>query len=181
MSSDLQVGTETKPCLLFNDECGVCRRIAKWVTKSAVTPTGELTIVVSPIGADPERLRSLNADLDIWDAYETIHMLMPDGSMKLGGEAVAETLRRMPNTKWFAWTFAISIFGLRPFQLVLDAGYTVLADVRPLFGCESCGTPSVWLKPIAATIHWAKIKIRAEEHRRPAPHFSGLNRDRLSR
>ncbi len=159
MSADPVKSVEAKPLLLFNDECGVCRRIAKWVKKSAGSATGEMTLVVTPIGADPERLRSLNANLDIWDAYETIHMLMPDGSMKLGGEAVAETFRRLPNTKWFAWTFAIDIFGLRPFQLILDAGYTVLAAVRPLFGCESCGTPSVWLRPIAAATRYLKNRV----------------------
>jgi hypothetical protein len=47
----------------------------------------------------------LHPDLDIWDAYETIHVMMPDGSMKLGGEAVAEVLRNLPNTKWFAASF----------------------------------------------------------------------------
>ena len=34
----------------------------------------------------------MSPGLDIWDAYATIHLLMPDGSMRLGGEAVAEVL-----------------------------------------------------------------------------------------
>jgi hypothetical protein len=51
---------------------------------------------------------------------------MPDGSMKLGGEAVAEVLRSLPNTKWFAWSFAISIFGFRPFQIILNMAYAIL-------------------------------------------------------
>jgi hypothetical protein len=60
---------------------------------------GETTIQVErPIGDDPEALLSLNPDLDIWGAYATIHLLMPDGSMKLGGEAVAEVLRNLPTT-----------------------------------------------------------------------------------
>jgi predicted DCC family thiol-disulfide oxidoreductase YuxK len=175
MKTDSAIGADTNPVLLFNDECGVCRRITKWVKKSAATTTGEMTIEVAPIGADPARLRSLNPDLDIWDAYATIHMLMPDGSMKVGGEAVAETLRRMPNTEWFAWTFALNIFGLRPFQLVVDAGYTLLAAVRPLFGCESCGMPNVWLRPITGAIRWLRNKIHGKQHRAPSPHFSGLH------
>ncbi len=79
--------------------------------KSAPDKFGEAGIVVQPIGDDPDALRSLNPDLDIWDAYETVHVLMPDGSMKLGGEAVAEVLRCLPNAKWFARCFAIGIFG----------------------------------------------------------------------
>jgi predicted DCC family thiol-disulfide oxidoreductase YuxK len=176
MNSDPNWLAESKPILLFNDECGVCRRIAKWVKNSASSTVGGPMIAVIPIGTDPTQLRSLNADLDIWDAYATIHMLMPDGSMKLGGEAVAETLRRLPNTRWFAWTFAIRLGGVRPFQIMLDAGYTMLAAVRPLFGCESCGTPSKWLRPVTRIIQWCDATIHRTGHRRPAPHFSGLNR-----
>ena len=136
-----------KPTLLFNDECGVCRLIAGWVKKSVVSKTGDMSLVVLPIGENPETLRTLNSKLSIWDAYATIHLLMPDGSMKLGGEAVAEVFRIVPATKWFAWTFAIGIFGFRPFQMILNLGYAILADVRPIFGCESCGTPAIWARP----------------------------------
>ena len=163
---------QTKPILLFNDECAVCRHIGHWVQRSAQSKSGETSILVQPIGDDPERLRSLNPDLDIWDAYETIHVLMPDGSMKLGGEAVAETLRNLPNTKWFAWSFATTILGFRPFQLVLDVAYAILSDVRPLFGCESCGKPKV-LRPIQWVTKWAKGMFGGSLH--PSPHFSPLS------
>jgi predicted DCC family thiol-disulfide oxidoreductase YuxK len=159
----------TQPVLLYNDECAVCRRIAAWVTASS--GAGEV-LDVRPIGDDPEALRSLNAELDIWDAYATIHLLMPDGSMETGGEAVAEVFRRLPHTRWFAWTFRIGILGLRPFQLVLNAGYAVLADTRPVFGCESCGTPSRWLRPFA----WLTSRIRrvrgTSQHPDPVPHLT---------
>jgi predicted DCC family thiol-disulfide oxidoreductase YuxK len=145
------------PILLFNDECGVCRRIAKWVEKSASAPSGHPSIIERPIGDDPGALRALNGDLDIWDAYETIHLLMPDGSMKVGGEASAEVLRRLPSTRWLARCFAVDIFGFRPFQRALDMGYAVLSDIRPLFGCESCGTPGPWLKPLV----WTTQRLRA--------------------
>jgi predicted DCC family thiol-disulfide oxidoreductase YuxK len=143
------MNTDPKPILLYNDECGVCRRIAAWVKTSARGAPGGPALSIQPIGDDPSVLRSLNAGLDIWDAYETIHILMPDGSMKTGGEAVAEVLRRLPNTAWFAWTFAVGVGKFRPSQLLLDLGYTVLAGVRPLLGCESCGTPTGLLKPLA--------------------------------
>jgi len=162
---------QTKPVLLFNDECTVCRHIGHWVQRSAQSKSGKTSIIVQPIGDDPERLRSLNPDLDIWDAYATIHVLMPDGSMKLGGEAVAETLRNLPNTKWFAWSFATSMFGFRPFQLILNVSYAILADVRPLFGCESCGKPRM-LRPIEWVTKWAKTLFGGRPHPSPTPHFS---------
>jgi predicted DCC family thiol-disulfide oxidoreductase YuxK len=143
-----------KPLLLFNDECGVCRRISRWVQKSAKSKSGESTINELPIGENPDALKVLNPGLNIWDAYATIHLLMPDGSMKLGGEAVAEVLRHIPNTRWFSWTFGVRIFGYRPFQAILDVCYAILADLRPLFGCESCGAPKFWMKPIHKMIRW---------------------------
>jgi hypothetical protein len=175
MTTVPQMEKQTNPVLLFNDECAVCRSIGGWVKKSAVGKSGNASIVVRPIGDDPEALRLLNPELDIWDAYATIHVLMPDGSMKLGGEAVAEVLRDLRNTKWFAWIFAISIVGFRPFQLVLNVAYVILADVRPLFGCESCGKPSFWVRPIAPTIKWVKSIFGKSRVPSAAVHFSSFS------
>jgi hypothetical protein len=171
MTSIAQMQKQTKPLLLFNDECAVCRRIGNWVQKSAQSDS---SILVQPIGDDPDALRSLNPDLDIWDAYATIHLLMPDGSMKLGGEAVAEVLRSLPSTQWFARSFAVSIFGFQPFQIMLNMSYAILSDVRPLFGCESCGTPSFWVRPIGWMTKWAKSTWGESRHASPSPHFTSL-------
>jgi hypothetical protein len=159
---------QTRPILLFDDECGVCRRIAGWVQRSARLESDESSIIVRPIGGDPDALRSLNRDLGIWEAYATIHLLMPDGSMRLGGEAIAEVLRNLRTTEWFARAFAIGIFGFRPFQTLLNLAYVILADVRPLLGCESCGTPSRWVKPIHWMFQWGKGGPG------PTPHFTSL-------
>jgi predicted DCC family thiol-disulfide oxidoreductase YuxK len=161
-----------KPILLYNDECGVCRRIARWVQRSGRNNVGETSIVERPIGDDPQALRALNPDLDIWDAYATIHLLMPDGSMKRGGEAVAEVLRTLPNTRWFSRCFAVSVGGVRPFQIALNAAYAVLARMRPLFGCESCGTPSLWMRPMGWLIKRVKTLFGKTRHPSPTPHFT---------
>ncbi len=161
---------QNKPILLFDDECGVCRRIAHWVQNSAGSISGETSIIVRPVGEDPDALRTLNPGLEIWDAYATIHVLMPDGSMRLGGEAIAEVLRNLPNTKWFASGFTVRIFGFRPFQILLNLAYTVLADVRPLFGCESCGTTSAWVRSTRRLITWTKAIFGEKRH--PSLHFT---------
>jgi predicted DCC family thiol-disulfide oxidoreductase YuxK len=173
----IETKMQNQALLLYNDECGVCRRIARWVQKSAYRKSGESPMVVErPIGNDPEALHAIDPDLDIWDAYATIHLLMPDGSMKLGGEAVAEVLRRLPNARWFAWSFAVSLFGFRPFQLILNVAYAILADVRPLFGCESCGIPRNWMKPLAWTVRWVKALFQPTGRAKPSPHFASLSR-----
>jgi predicted DCC family thiol-disulfide oxidoreductase YuxK len=156
--------TRTVPLLLFDDQCGVCRRIAHWVQTSAQSKSGRPSVSIRPIGNDLEALRSLHPDLDIWDAYATIHLLMPDGSMRLGGEAVAEVLRTLHNTKWFAWTFAIGISGFRPFQVLLNMAYAALAAMRPLFGCESCGTLSFWMRPLGWIVRRAKTTFSKSHH-----------------
>lgn len=170
----MQIKEQSAPILLFNDECGVCRNIADWVKKQVQAGSGEFSIVVRPVGQDPEELRSLNPDLNIWDAYATIHLVMPDGSMRLGGEAVAEVLRNLPSTRWFSWTFAITIFGTRPFQAMLNVAYAILADVRPVFGCESCGTPSRWVRPIRWVVKWVASSFGKSHHLHPSPHFTSL-------
>ena len=160
-----------QPLLLFNGECAVCRSIARWVATSARTGSRPPAIAETPIGDDPVALRALNPGLDIWDAYATIHLLMPDGSMKLGGEAVAEVLRRLPNCRWFAWTFDVRLFGIRPFQAILNLGYVVLADLRPLLGCESCGIPSPWVSFVARLVRRRSGSV-ATTAPAPATHFS---------
>jgi hypothetical protein len=73
-----------------------------------------------------------------------------------------------------AQSFNVEVFGFRPFQRALDVGYLVLSDVRPVFGCESCGTPSAWLKPMVwATKRWGSL---VDGTRVPVrtPHFTGM-------
>ncbi len=170
-----------KPILLYNDECAVCRHIARWVKMSAPDKAGQVSIIERPIGDDPEALRALNPDLDIWQAYETVHVLMPDGSMRLGGEAVAEVLRNIPLTRWLAKSLAISAYGFRPFQMVLNLAYTVLADLRPLLGCESCGMPSAWLRPFVWLVARITVLFRGSRTATASPHFSNVVADKRSR
>lgn len=170
----MEIPSKIVPILLFNDECGVCRRIAHWVKESTQTRSGETSMIVRPIGEDPEELRLLNPTLSIWDAYATIHLLMPDGSMKLGGEAVATVLRRLPRTRWFTSVFGISVLGCRPFQAILNLAYAILSDVRPIFGCESCGEPSPWMRPIRWTVRWIASRSSESRHVGSNPHFTAL-------
>jgi predicted DCC family thiol-disulfide oxidoreductase YuxK len=162
----------TLPLLLFNGECAVCRVIAVWVERHAHDESGNATLAERPIGDDPAALLRLNPTLGIWDAYETIHLLMPDATMKLGAEAVAEVFRRIPLTAWFTPLFSVHIFGMRPFQAILNVGYLLLSDVRPLLGCESCGTPNIWVRSIRQPAAAVKRVVRAIEHPSLKAHFS---------
>lgn len=147
--------TSSRPLLLYDDECGVCRYIAGWVRRSARAPTGPDAVDLQPIGEDPVALHALNPSLSIWDAYDTIHLLMPDGSMRLGGQAIATLLRLLPNTRWYAGIFTLRILGWQPFQQALDLAYAALSAIRPVFGCESCGRLRGWMRPFA----WVAARV----------------------
>ena len=139
--------------LLYNSDCSVCRKISSWViANDAVSAGGGDRIDERPIGHDPAALTAIHPDLDIWQAYETIHLVMPDGTIKKGGEAVAEVLRRLPDTSWMTGLLDVSVGGWRPFQSLLNLGYATLDRIRPALGCESCGTPAPWW---AKPIEWA--------------------------
>lgn len=164
------VARPSTPILLFDDECAVCRRMARWVRGVACNAIGERTIDVRPIGEDPEALRELDPTLDIWKVYARSHLLMPDGTILIAGEAVAEVLRRSPGMAWCAWLFSVRVFGMRPFQGLLDLGYVILSDVRPIFGCKSCGAPALWVRPFA----WLVKTMKRLTGTKPAVHRSNF-------
>jgi hypothetical protein len=139
-----------RPVLLFNSECSVCRTISGWVIASDEPKNGgDQALDERPIGHDPDALKKLHPNLDIWDAYAEITLVMPSGEIKKGGEAIAEVLRRLPSTKWMGPLFDLEIAGKKPFVALVHAGYVVLDRLRPALGCESCGTGVPWWgKPI---------------------------------
>ena len=165
---------QATPILLFDDECAVCRRMARWVRGVARNAAGEPTIDVRPIGEDPEALRRLDPRLDIWKVYAKSHLLMPDGTILIAGEAVAEILRRSPGMAWCAWLFSVRVFKLRPFQGLLDLGYVVLSDVRPIFGCKSCGAPALWARPFAWIVKTAKRLTGKQARVAHRPNFTPM-------
>jgi hypothetical protein len=45
--NDQTQSQRTKPILLFNDECGVCRRIGHWVKESAKSRSGRVSRAIA--------------------------------------------------------------------------------------------------------------------------------------
>ncbi len=146
----------TRPVLLYNSHCEVCQALSSWV--KAADLCGEDLIDERPLPDDPEELARIHPDLDIWKAYEEIHLVMPDGRLEKGGAAIAEVLKRLPNTGWYSWTFDVRLLGARPGVAVLHAAYKFLDAIRPALGCSSCGGgPVVWW---ARPIRWGADLVR---------------------
>ncbi len=161
------------PVLLYDGGCQVCTRIGNWVSASARGNAGRQSIIAQPVGNDPAALRRLNPGLDIWQAYTVVHVIMPDGTMKTGGEAVAEVLRRLPATRWFSGCFTLGVLGVRPFQMGLNVAYRLLDDVRPLLGCDSCGHSRSWVRPFERLAAWAQSFFSTQQAKSPL-HFAPL-------
>jgi predicted DCC family thiol-disulfide oxidoreductase YuxK len=162
------------PILLYDGNCAVCSRIGNWVNASASHTKGNPSIIAQPVGNDPAALRKLNPNLDIWDAYAVVHVIMPDGTMKTGGEAVAAVFRSLPATRWLTGCLAFNLLGLRPFQKMLNLAYTVLDDVRPLLGCDSCGRSRPWVRQLERPVAWLKSLFGPAPAPKPSLHFAPL-------
>lgn len=159
-----------RPVLLFNGQCETCKVLSSWVKQKDAS--GKDLIDERPIPSTPEELARLNPDLDIWKVYEEIHLLMPDGSVKKGGEAIAEVLKRLPGQGWYTWAFDVSVFGFKPGMLALEGAYKLLDAIRPALGCSSCGGGPVawWAKPIkwtADAVKWLMGKGKDDAHAAP--------------
>lgn len=149
--------SDGRPILLYNANCQVCRMLSEWV-KQQDASGGDL-IDERPIGGNPSALTALSPDLDIWKVYEKIHLVMPDGEVKIGGNAVAEVLKRLPSTKWLGAIVDLGIGEFKPFLFLLDGAYNVLDAIRPALGCESCGGgPVAWW---ALPIKWTADAVKA--------------------
>jgi len=99
------------------------------------------SLIVQPLGTTREA-SVLNPDLDIWTPMKYDHVLMPDGLVKLGGEAVAEVLRRLPNTKWFAWSFATA-YSIPPCQVYSTWPTRSFRCATAVRAVRVCGKPRV--------------------------------------
>lgn len=154
---------EKLPILLYNDQCAVCRKISSWVIHNDDPKFGGHQLIDErPIGSDERALKKIDPRLNLWDVYAEIHLIMPDGTIKKGGEAIAEVFRRLPDTHWFAGAFKLGVGDVRPFQAALNQSYKLLDSLRPAIGCESCGSgaPVPWYgKPIEWAVRGYK-KIR---------------------
>lgn len=75
---------------------------------------------------------------------------------------------------WCAWLFSVQIFKLRPFQSLLDLGYVILSDVRPIFGCKSCGAPALWARPFVWLVKTTKRLTGPKSHAAHRPNFTPL-------
>jgi predicted DCC family thiol-disulfide oxidoreductase YuxK len=89
-----------RPTLIYDGECGLCRqivaRVAEW--------DRHRRLVLVPF-QDEARVARLGVPLAALAA--AMHLLLPDGRVLAGADAVPELLRLLPGKRWLAAGFAV--------------------------------------------------------------------------
>ncbi len=94
-----------QPTLIYDGECGLCRAAVATLTRW----DRERRIALIAF-QDRERVARFGIGLPALAA--AMHLVLPDGRVLAGADAVPELLRRLPNRRWLAWAFALP--GSRP-------------------------------------------------------------------
>lgn len=85
--------------LIYDGECGLCRRavdrVRAWDRSDGFTYIAFQDPAVGRFGI---ALPALAA---------AMHLVLPDGRVFAGADAVPEILRRLPGKRWLAWMFAV--------------------------------------------------------------------------
>jgi predicted DCC family thiol-disulfide oxidoreductase YuxK len=88
------------PTLIFDGECGVCRRAVALVRRW----DREQRLRYVPF-QDEEAIREFDIALPALAA--AMHLVLPDGRVFAGADAVPELGRLLPGKRWWAWGFAV--------------------------------------------------------------------------
>jgi predicted DCC family thiol-disulfide oxidoreductase YuxK len=88
--------------LVYDADCAVCRASALWLMRRAMT-AGALDIL--PCRSAPRRLRFPQISEE--QCLRAMQLVLPDGRVLEGADAVPELLRRIPRWRWAAGVLAL--------------------------------------------------------------------------
>jgi predicted DCC family thiol-disulfide oxidoreductase YuxK len=107
--------------VLFDSDCGFCRRTLDWALARDRDHLLEPHPIQSATGAE------LLADLDPTERLRSAHVIHDDGRRESGGAAMRAVLDVLPSARRLAWLARLS-------PRATDAGYRVVARHRSFFG-----------------------------------------------
>jgi predicted DCC family thiol-disulfide oxidoreductase YuxK len=90
----------SRPILVYDGECGFCRH---WVDRMRRWDRRHVLAVI-PF-QDQARVAALGLPLPALAA--AMHLVLPDGRVFAGADAVAELLRLLEGKRWLAWPFRL--------------------------------------------------------------------------
>ena len=93
--------------LIYDGECAMCRASALWIMRRAMD-SGALEIL--PCRSSPHRARFPHVSDE--QCMTAMQLVLPDGRVLAGADAVPELVRRIRGLGWLATLFALP--GARP-------------------------------------------------------------------
>jgi predicted DCC family thiol-disulfide oxidoreductase YuxK len=111
--------------LIYDAECAMCRSSALWIMRRALS-SGALEILPCRSGVSRQRFPQVTEEA----CLTAMQLVLPDGRVLTGADAVPELLRRIRGWGWVAAAFALP--GVRPVSRRL---YAWIASNRMRISC----------------------------------------------
>lgn len=99
----------TPAFLIYDGECSMCRASALWLLRRALRGGAE-DLEIFPCRSPARRVRF--PQIDDETCRGAMQLVLPDGRVLAGADAVPEILLRIPRWRWLARFFALP--GARP-------------------------------------------------------------------
>ena len=122
----LAAATGPVATLIYDGECAMCRASALWIMRRALDAG---TLEILPCRSAPRRQRFPQVTDE--QCMTAMQLVLPDGRVLAGADAMPELLRRIPRWRWIAALFALP--GLRPLARVV---YAWIARNRMRVSCS---------------------------------------------
>ena len=122
----LAAATGPVATLIYDGECAMCRASALWIMRRALDAG---TLEILPCRSAPRRQRFPQVTDE--QCMTAMQLVLPDGRVLAGADAMPELLRLIPRWRWIAALFALP--GLRPLARVV---YAWIARNRMRVSCS---------------------------------------------
>ena len=124
--------------LIYDGECNFCKACVDWIAKRA--RPGALEFLPFQAPARTERYPQLTDEA----CNEGMRLVLPDGAVRSGEQAVPDLLRMLKRWRWFAFVFELPVIrGLSPiaYRWVVRNRFMISEFVRKKDGTEgaACG------------------------------------------
>ena len=113
------MGRPGKAVLVFDGECAFCAKVLEWIR--ARMDAGAFDFI--PCQSD--ELINRFPGIEREACLQAMHLVLPDGSVRIGERAIPHILRRLPRYRWCA-----SFFDLPGADLLSRAVYRRIAKYR---------------------------------------------------
>lgn len=117
----------TPAVLIYDGDCSMCRASAFWLLRRALAG-GASELEILPCRSPVRRIRFPHVSDET--CLQAMQLVLPDGRIRSGADAVPEILARIPRWRWVARLFDLP--GVRPLS---RRAYTWIAANRMRLSC----------------------------------------------